>query len=514
MIVTENLPLEGRVKISGINFQHNVTNLVLKRNITGTTEKVTLQNLSVTSAKQLNTKFGGTPILSIFNNDSLWVAVGYGGLLATSTDGENWTLRNSSFGSTYINYVYFANGVWVAVGGSGKLAISTNGITWTQKTSGFSSDIFGIGYGFSSALNSNIFMIVGVNSVISISSDNGNTWVTYPTPDFSLSSVCYHNGLWVLTGAGIYTSPTGVGNWTKRDIFYFCSVSGNDKLLVAVGGGGLIKTSADGVVWITRSVSTSNDLLSVRYCNGIWMAMGANGALYGSIDGESWQRVNNSFGSSYINNFCSDGKVWVVVGDSGAYMSSKLFYLYDNYAKTDTQYTYSFTPIISGAEGDLENSEVLSVYCDSFICNANHIYKITDDLSYNNFERKKRGSIADTYGRKYPIDHSFGISNYTNGSIDFHLNSINSANIVSQDEIKYRKEVLEFLSNKGAKIIKDLNGNIWLVALYNSIPISFLQEMGNQVCNVSTEFIAIGDANTQKDLAKAGMLNKFIIQTE
>jgi hypothetical protein len=189
-------------------------------------------------------------------------------------------------------------------------------------------------------------------------------------------------------------------------------------------------------------------------------------------------------------------------------------YIYDNYAQNNTSYTYSLIPIISEEEGTPETSTVLSIFCDDFICDYNSSYKITADISYNGFERVKMGGIKQPPSRKYPIVHQFGSTNYTMGSIDFHLNSIDSADIISIDEITYRKEFLAFLATRSGKIFKDLNGNIWLIALYNSFPQKFLKEMGNQVCNISFDFCQIGEANTESDLLKAGMLNKFILYTE
>jgi hypothetical protein len=67
----------------------------------------------------------------------LWVAVGEGGLIAKSTNGNTWTPAASTGGITYSGYgVAYGKdnlgaGLWVAVGNGGIIAKSTDGNTWT-----------------------------------------------------------------------------------------------------------------------------------------------------------------------------------------------------------------------------------------------------------------------------------------------------------------------------------------------------------------------------------------------
>lgn len=71
--------------------------------------------------------------------NSLFVAGNENGEIATTPDGESWTVRTSPFGGSVIYGITFLDGVFVAVGNSGKLAASPDGIDWTLQTSGFGS---------------------------------------------------------------------------------------------------------------------------------------------------------------------------------------------------------------------------------------------------------------------------------------------------------------------------------------------------------------------------------------
>jgi photosystem II stability/assembly factor-like uncharacterized protein len=93
----------------------------------------------------------GLPVSNTFGvayGNGTWVAGGYNGKMAYSTDGENWTEADiTGFASLGVAY---GNGKWVAVGQQGKMAYSTDGgVTWTLVTdSGFgTTHINGVAYG-------------------------------------------------------------------------------------------------------------------------------------------------------------------------------------------------------------------------------------------------------------------------------------------------------------------------------------------------------------------------------
>ena len=119
---------------------------------------------------QRTSSFGSTFIQDVAYGNNMFVAVGYNGKLATSTDGITWTQRTSNFGTgNYIYSVTYGNNMFVAGGTSGKLATSTNGITWTQRTSSFDYTIYDITY------SNNMFVAVGYAGELATSTD-GITW--------------------------------------------------------------------------------------------------------------------------------------------------------------------------------------------------------------------------------------------------------------------------------------------------------------------------------------------------
>ena len=63
---------------------------------------------------------------------TIFIAVGNGGRIMTSADGETWTDETET-GDTFLGIVY-GNNKFVAVGNNGRIMISTDGETWIDET--------------------------------------------------------------------------------------------------------------------------------------------------------------------------------------------------------------------------------------------------------------------------------------------------------------------------------------------------------------------------------------------
>ncbi len=88
---------------------------------------------------------GTTQNLWGFAYGGMWVAVGDGGTILTSTNGITWTSRASGVSQNLWGVAY--GGMWVAVGDGGTILTSPDGITWTSRASGVSQNLYGFAYG-------------------------------------------------------------------------------------------------------------------------------------------------------------------------------------------------------------------------------------------------------------------------------------------------------------------------------------------------------------------------------
>lgn len=95
-------------------------------------------------------------------------------------------------------------------------------------------------------------------------------------------------------------------------------------LYVAVGAGGAVSSSPDGVNWTARNAGTANDLYAATYTStlaDVFVAVGANGAIVTSPDAVNWT-VQSSGSSANLRAISFNGTYYVAVGDNGAVLTS------------------------------------------------------------------------------------------------------------------------------------------------------------------------------------------------
>jgi len=156
----------------------------------------------------------------------------------------------------------------------------------------------------------------------------GSTWTRQNSgTEEPLFGVTYGNGLFVAVGDGgiLITSPNGV-NWTGQRSGTHNTLLGvtyGNGLFVAVGGGGIILISSDGVNWREANSATENDLFKVTYGNGLFVAVGEFGTIVTSSDGLNWiyrgsfMREGNLLRVTYGNG------TFVAVGSRGTILTSR-----------------------------------------------------------------------------------------------------------------------------------------------------------------------------------------------
>lgn len=188
----------------------------------------------------------------------------------------------------------------------------------------------------------------------------------------------------------------------------------------------------------------------------------------------------------------------------------------NQYGKT---YKYALVPLLtqtqSGVEVEVEggytvSDEVQSVFDGVFIADSTGSQKCKANVGYGNVDMNQTvGSIL-PIGAKYPIIITNSQNQYHNGSIsgtivpdDYYYNG----NLSRIDMVNKRNELEQFLTNKRAKIIKDWNGNIWLVMIMDNVSCTFNNNYGMGIVNFSTSWVEIGDPTNQQDLQATGLIN-------
>lgn len=174
------------------------------------------------------------------------VAVGTGGWVETSQDGEKWAQQTSGTTHTLRAVACAPLGI-VAVGDAGTVLISPDGKTWSPETSGTESPLQALIW------TGTQFVVVGHNGVI-LTSPDGSAWMTR------------------LSG-----TPLGL-----------LGVATSGERIVAVGDSGLILSSLDGSTWTRRrEPGAGASLIGVVWTGKRFLAY-TQDALLESPDGSTW----------------------------------------------------------------------------------------------------------------------------------------------------------------------------------------------------------------------------------
>lgn len=135
------------------------------------------------------------------------------------------------------------------------------------------------------------------------------------------------------------------------------------------------------------------------------------------------------------------------------------FVFTDYLGANNTEYEYALVPILNGAEGDYITNSIVSQFNGVFLCDKDTIYKYYAGVSYGSAKRVKKVGVFEAFGSQYPIVVSNALTNYHSGSVSGTIlpkdydetRALNRMAIVQQG-----KELIDFITNNKAKILKDL----------------------------------------------------------
>ena len=208
----------------------------------------------------------------------IWVAGGEGtNKIVTSRNGTDWSPATSAGGIT-TGYRLAYNGVdkWVACGDGSVLATSSNGTNWTAVPS---AKLGGISYALDVAYGNGFWVAVGLGSIV-YSNTNGTDWTAASgiSGFTTFRGIAYGNGLWVAVGTHYD------GNYQRARIAY--SSTGSAWTTVPTGSMGGLYASGQG-----------SFIYSVTYGNGLWVVGGDYGPkIATSTTVTSWNAVPSNGG--------------------------------------------------------------------------------------------------------------------------------------------------------------------------------------------------------------------------
>ena len=284
----------------------------------------------------------GNSLTGVAFGNGRFIAVGWGGVVLNSTDGINWAVTNLSHFD--LAGVSFGNGVFVIASGSGAIYSSADGHTWTVRAPPFSADSWSYSVSFVNGrfvvngqeIRSSLDGIEWTNHGLSpansrpvafgaghylipvygynLISTNLNDWRPHSLGNnlYELVSAAYGNGVFVINNWGeLYTSPNGTNVTNRYAVPYAVHVAFLNGRFFSLGS--TIETSVDGASW-TRVAEGffHQSLWSITHGNGMYVAVGYNGVMATSPDGQTWTATLRSL-ADYRGMAYGNGR-YVVVG--------------------------------------------------------------------------------------------------------------------------------------------------------------------------------------------------------
>ncbi|MBA4149841.1 MAG: hypothetical protein H0X66_17135 [Verrucomicrobia bacterium] len=161
-----------------------------------------------------------------------------------------------------------------------------------------------------------------IHSTNSLVTDPLDNWTCFDGTQRMLG-VAWGRGQFVIVGDNVRTSADGM-TWVSHSSgtsALLFGVGSNDKTYVAVGSSGAIITSPDAITWTTHSSGVSQHLYSVTWGGSRFVAVGNTGTILTSSNGVVWN-IQSSESSANLRGVTWNGSQFVAVGASGTILTS------------------------------------------------------------------------------------------------------------------------------------------------------------------------------------------------
>lgn len=200
---------------------------------------------------------------------------------------------------------------------------------------------------------------------------------------------------------------------------------------------------------------------------------------------------------------------WTTIKEYPVNKPEDLSFVFQDYlGKNNETYEYAWVPVLNGNEGNYVVEEVLSKFNGVFIVDSTAAYKFYGDVSYGTSSQVQQVGVFTPLGQQYPVYVTNGALSYQIGSVSGKvMGSYEETHILDRYEmVKQKDAMLQFLTNKKPKILKDWNGNLWLVFITGSPTVTYNNSWGMGLMDIGFEYGEVGDANSTTDLQQLGFI--------
>jgi hypothetical protein len=318
----------------------------------------------------------GTNTISLnsINYGDYFIAIGSNGKYVTSENGKNWELRDTGFNITFNDIEIFSNN-YIGVGSDATIikgvGIGTTIPSWTKYELVKETNKFGFIETVPSIYNSTLKKVSYMPAIPAIVAVGGFSTAIGYAPVFSsigagstqffekattnilnLNSIANNNVQFVVVGesgairyssdadvwtiVGNFDKPSGLGN--LNDVIW------DGTKFIAVGDGGEIITASSPSFWTRVVNNLSINIQTIKYNDGLYVALSSSGGLYYSFNLTNWQ-LRSTLQQNKINDLLFNPDIgpygtYVAIGSSTTIINSEPVF---NRATATTSVSYGST---------------------------------------------------------------------------------------------------------------------------------------------------------------------------
>lgn len=235
-----------------------------------------------------------------------------------------------------------------------------------------------------------------------------------------------------------------------------------------------------------------------------------NANLNGNLSGGNLEYLVSNISGIKIKRRVKGGFDWLTLYEVKISSVEDLKFVFEDFLNQyGVEYEYAFVPVTNGAEGEYIINSIYSKFNGVFIGSSEESYRFLYDVQYNQVAQNQQSGIFAPLGNKYPIIVSNGDLSYESGGLSATIlnDDYEKTGLVDRTSLaKKADKIKKFLTNKKPKILKDWNGNLWVIMVTNKVSVSYAQGSGMGIPNVQFDWVQIGEPEEFTELNNSGLV--------
>lgn len=204
---------------------------------------------------------------------------------------------------------------------------------------------------------------------------------------------------------------------------------------------------------------------------------------------------------------------WVLVGEFDYDEDYNVYSFVDITAENDRTYEYALVPVAKDVIGEKTISNPIDVkYKGVFITDLKDNYKIEYDFEQSDVSHNKNFNVFNPLNGEFPVV-VYGSQNYRTGNISFlplseHQIKSGGTTVNGKDERLLRESVTQFLNNGKAKVLRNDNGDIMIMAT-SEVKTTPKSNALMDIQSVSFDYTELGRVDS-KTLIETGLVGDVV----